>query len=83
MKMFSPAPNRSWNLEATKFDDANVSHDVELKINPLKGLEKAVENLVIHVPAVNLPIWSKLQRIIKGIDAKPEAKKTKRYRLIS
>ena len=23
-------------LEATKFDDANVSHDVELKINPPK-----------------------------------------------
>ena len=27
-------PSPELLLEATKFDDANVSHDVELKINP-------------------------------------------------
>ena len=30
-------------LEATKFDDANISHDVELKINPPKFWKKPLK----------------------------------------
>ena len=37
-------------LEATKFDDANVSHDIELKINP------KVWKKTRHVQVVNLEL---------------------------
>ena len=58
-------------LEATKFDDANVSHDVELKIKPvlLKNPLKSCSSCESGVSCIGSPC--------KRIDAKPEAKKTK------
>ena len=63
-------------LEATKFDDANVSHDVELKINPPKVWKKPLK--IYSCSSCESRFWSQLHRISKRIDAKPEAKKTKR-----
>ena len=54
-------------LEATKFDNGNVSHDSE-------SMEETIENLFMF----KLWIWSQLHRIVKWAKDNPEAKKTKR-----
>ena len=43
-------PSLELHLEATKFDDANVSHDIELKINPKVWKKDR------HVQVVNLEL---------------------------
>ena len=46
-------------LEATKFDDANVSHDIELKINP------KVWKKPLHVQVVNLELVTPDRQIVQ------------------
>ena len=51
-------------LEATKFDDANVSHDVELKINPKVWKKPSCSSCESGVSCIGSPNQAKIHCVM-------------------